>query len=60
MSWKGDLLDIPFKQRSAAPSLLTEYQAQTVDKHQATYNAYAVVAIRKIAGSGLVFCIFSF
>jgi len=40
MSWKGDLLDIPFKQRSAAPSPLTEYQAQTVDKHQAIYNAY--------------------
>jgi REP element-mobilizing transposase RayT len=37
---KGDLLEIPFKQRSAAPLPLSEYQAQTVDKHQAIYNAY--------------------
>ena len=37
---KGDLLEIPFKQRSAAPLPLAEYQAQTVDKHQAIYNAY--------------------
>tara|TARA_B110000879_G_C10724052_1_gene337700 strand:- start:191 stop:397 length:207 start_codon:yes stop_codon:yes gene_type:complete len=36
----GDLLEIPFKQRSAAPLPLAEYQAQTVDKHQAIYNAY--------------------
>jgi putative transposase len=35
-----DLLEIPFKQRSAAPLPLAEYQAQTVDKHQANYNAY--------------------
>jgi putative transposase len=37
---EGDLLEIPFKQRSAAPLPLAEYQAQTVDKHQAIYNAY--------------------
>ena len=36
---EGDLLEIPFKQRSAAPLPLTEYQAQSVDKHQAIYNA---------------------
>jgi putative transposase len=36
---EGDLLEIPFKQRSAAPLPLAEYQAQTVDKHQAIYNA---------------------
>jgi putative transposase len=35
----GNLLEIPFKQRSAAPLPLAEYQAQTVDKHQAIYNA---------------------
>ncbi len=37
---EGNLLEIPFKQRSAAPLPLAEYQAQTVDKHQAIYNAY--------------------
>jgi hypothetical protein len=37
---EGDLLEIPFKQRSAAPLPLAQYQAQTVDKHQAIYNAY--------------------
>jgi DNA-directed RNA polymerase specialized sigma subunit len=37
---EGDLLEIPFKQRSAAPLPLAEYQAKTVDKHQAIYNAY--------------------
>jgi len=37
---EGDLLEIPFKQRSTAPLPLAEYQAQTVDKHQAIYNAY--------------------
>ncbi|WP_297823809.1 addiction module toxin RelE [uncultured Paraglaciecola sp.] len=37
---KRDLLEIPFKQRSAAPLQLAQYQAQTVDKHQAIYNAY--------------------
>jgi putative transposase len=36
----GDLLEIPFKQPSAAPLQLAQYQAQTVDKHQAIYNAY--------------------
>jgi hypothetical protein len=36
---EGDLLEIPFKQRSAAPLPLAEYQAQTVDKHQVIYNA---------------------
>jgi putative transposase len=35
----GNLLEIPFKQRSAAPLPLAEYQAQTVDKHQVIYNA---------------------
>jgi putative transposase len=37
---EGNLLEIPFKQRSAAPLPLAEYQAQTVDKYQAIYNAY--------------------
>jgi putative transposase len=37
---EGDLLEIPFKQRSAAPLSLAEYQAQIVDKHQAIYNAF--------------------
>ena len=37
---KGDLLEIPFKQRSAAPLQLAQYQAQTVDKHQVIYNSY--------------------
>ena len=37
---EGDLLEIPFKQRSAAPLTLAEYKAQTVDKHEAIYNAY--------------------
>ena len=37
---EGDLLEIPFKQRSASPLSLAQYQAQTVDKHQAIYNAY--------------------
>ena len=37
---EGNLLEIPFKQRNAAPLPLAEYQAQTVDKHQAIYNAY--------------------
>jgi len=36
----GDLLEIPFKQPSAAPLSLAQYQAQTVDKHQVIYNAY--------------------
>jgi putative transposase len=36
---EGDLLEILFKQRSAAPLPFAEYQAQTVDKHQVTYNA---------------------
>jgi putative transposase len=36
---EGNLLEIPFKQRNAAPLPLAEYQAQTVDKHQAIYNA---------------------
>jgi putative transposase len=37
---EGDLLEIPFNQRSATPLPLAQYQAQTVDKHQAIYNAY--------------------
>jgi putative transposase len=37
---EGNLLEIPFKQRSAAPLPLAEYQAQTVDKHQSIYDAY--------------------
>jgi|TARA_B110000908_G_C9974498_1_gene322696 putative transposase len=37
---KGDLLEIPFKPRSAEPLPLAQYQIQTVDKHQAIYNAY--------------------
>jgi putative transposase len=37
---EDNLLEIPFKQRSAAPLPIAEYQAQTVDKHQAIYNAY--------------------
>jgi putative transposase len=37
---EGDLLEIPFKQRSAAPLPLAQYQVQTVDKHQAIYNAF--------------------
>jgi putative transposase len=37
---EGNLLEIPFKQRSAAPLPLAEYQAQTVGKHQAIYNAF--------------------
>jgi putative transposase len=37
---EGDLLEIPFKQRSAAPLPLAENQAQTVGKHQAIYNAF--------------------
>jgi putative transposase len=37
---EGDLLEIPFKQRCTAPLQFTQYQAQTVDKHQAIYNAY--------------------
>jgi putative transposase len=39
---EGDLLEIPFKQRCTSPLQLTQYQAQTqtVDKHQAIYNAY--------------------
>jgi len=37
---EADLLEISFKQRSALPLLLAEYQALTVDKHQAIYNAY--------------------
>ena len=36
----GDLLEIPFKQPSAAPLQLAQYQAQTFDKHQAIYNSY--------------------
>jgi putative transposase len=36
---EGNLLEIPFKQRSAATLPLAEYQAQTVDKYQAIYNA---------------------
>jgi putative transposase len=36
----GDLLEIPFKQRSAAPLPLAENQAQTVDQHQVIYNAF--------------------
>jgi DNA-binding MarR family transcriptional regulator len=36
----GDLLEIPFKQRSAKPLTLDEYQAQAEDKYQAIYNAY--------------------
>jgi hypothetical protein len=43
----GNLLEIPFKQRSAAPLPLAEYQAQTVDKHQAIYNASRTGGIRK-------------
>jgi putative transposase len=35
----GNLLEIPFKHRSAALSPLAIFQAQTVDKHQAIYNA---------------------
>jgi putative transposase len=37
---EGNLLEIPFKQRSAAPLPLAEYQAKTVDKHQSIYDAY--------------------
>jgi hypothetical protein len=36
---EGGLLEIPFKQHSAATLLLDEYQPQTVDNHQAIYNA---------------------
>ena len=36
---EGDLLEIPFNQRSATPLPLAQYQAQTVDKHEAIYNA---------------------
>jgi putative transposase len=36
----GNLLEIPFKHCIAAPLPLAQYQAQTVDKHQAIYNAF--------------------
>jgi REP element-mobilizing transposase RayT len=36
----GDLLEIPFKQRSVTPLSLEEYQSQTLDKHKAIVNAY--------------------
>jgi hypothetical protein len=38
-SLEGDLLEVPFKQHSAAPLPLAEYQAQGVDKYQAIYSA---------------------
>jgi hypothetical protein len=34
------LLEIPFKQRRTALLPFAEYQAQTVDRHQAIYNAH--------------------
>jgi putative transposase len=37
---EGDLLEIPFKQRSAAPLPRGQYQAQTVNKHLAIYKAF--------------------
>jgi hypothetical protein len=35
----GNLLEISIKHCIAAPLPLAEYQAKTVDKHQAVYNA---------------------
>ena len=37
---EGDLLEIPFKQRSATPLTLKEYQSNAINKHQAILNAY--------------------
>jgi hypothetical protein len=39
----GDLLVISFKQRGAILLPLAEYEVQTVDNHQAIYNAYRCV-----------------
>ena len=36
----GDLLEIPFKQRSAKPLTLAEYEHQSANKQQAIYHAY--------------------
>jgi putative transposase len=36
----GDLLEIPFKQRSVKPLTLAEYGQQRADKHEAIYHAY--------------------
>ncbi len=36
----GDLLEIPFKQRSGDPLTLDEYQSKALDKHDAIVSAY--------------------
>jgi hypothetical protein len=37
---KSDLLEAPFKLSSARPLPHAQLHAQSVDKHQAIYNAY--------------------